>query len=272
MDTKVEKVPVSVIIPCYCCDDTIERAVESVIRQTVLPAEILLVNDASPDDGRTLAALNRLQKCYGDKTSIEIIHLENNCGPSLTRNIGWERASQPFIAFLDADDAWHSRKIEIQYNWMKDYPEVALTGHPCFMNESGTELKLPTNWPARPISPLGLLFSNRIPTRSVMLKRELPYRFEPSKRYSEDYLLWLQIALDKCPVWRLELPLAYIYKANFGEKGLSAGLWQMEKGELDTYWRLCRGGSVPSFVGVWFMLWSLLKYLRRLVIKVMKQW
>ncbi len=50
-------VPVSVVIPCYCCEDTIERSVVSVMNQTGLPIEVILVDDASPDQGRTLSKL-----------------------------------------------------------------------------------------------------------------------------------------------------------------------------------------------------------------------
>jgi len=53
----VTEVPVSVVIPCYCCADTIGRAVESVMAQTILPAEMWLVEDGSEDGGRTIAVL-----------------------------------------------------------------------------------------------------------------------------------------------------------------------------------------------------------------------
>jgi len=124
-------VPVSVVIPCYCCEDTIERAVVSVMSQTALPGEVILVDDASPDHGRTLSKLQELQERFRDKTHIEIIALKNNSGPSVARNAGWGTATQPYIAFLDADDAWHTQKLEIQYEWMKEHPEIALTGHKC---------------------------------------------------------------------------------------------------------------------------------------------
>lgn len=57
-------VPVSVVIPCYCCEGTIERAVGSVMKQTALPVEIFLVDDASPDHGRTLNKLRQLQELF----------------------------------------------------------------------------------------------------------------------------------------------------------------------------------------------------------------
>ncbi len=56
-EAKLNRVPVSVVIPCYRCADTIERAMESVMAQTVAPTEVRLVEDGSGDDGRTLAML-----------------------------------------------------------------------------------------------------------------------------------------------------------------------------------------------------------------------
>ena len=119
-------VPVSVIVPCYCCAATIETAIESVARQTARPAEVILVDDASGDD--TVAALRRLHHRHGADW-MKVIRQEQNGGPSVARNAGWAMATQPYLAFLDADDSWHPRKVELQYGWMAAHPEVALTGH-----------------------------------------------------------------------------------------------------------------------------------------------
>ncbi|MCR4303908.1 MAG: glycosyltransferase [Gallionella sp.] len=259
--------PVSVIIPCYRCADTIERAVESVIVQTLPPKEILLVEDCSDDKGVALASMSRLQQNFQGKASIRIIPLKKNSGPGGARNVGWDEAQQPYLAFLDADDSWHPRKLEIQYQWMESHPEVALTGHPSVLIESGKSIPvLPEQLKARPISGYSLLISNCFPTRSVMLRREIAYRFDPAKRYAEDYLLWLRIVLGGKSAWLLELPLAYSYKADFGAKGLTGNLWKMEIGELDTYRRVCKDGMIPRTVHLGLSLLSLLKYLRRLIL------
>lgn len=265
-----KRVPVSVIIPCYRCVDTIERAVASVVAQTRPPQELILVDDASPDG--TLDVLKKLRSRIGSEW-VKIIALQENSGPSVARNTGWDAATQPYIAFLDADDSWHPKKLEIQYGWMAENPSVALTGHPCIWVRSQLpDSGLPEDWQAKRIRPLLLLLSNRLPTRSVMLRRDLPYRFEPQKRHSEDYLLWLQIALDGRPIWRLELPLAYIYKAPFGEGGLSAELWKMEKGQLDTFFRLRSEGRLGWITTLAISVYSLLKYLCRLIIVYVRKY
>ena len=270
-------VPVSVVIPCYCCEDTIERAVVSVMSQTALPGEVILVDDASPDHGRTLSKLQELQERFRDKAHLEIIALKNNGGPSVARNAGWEAATQPYIAFLDADDAWHPQKLEIQYRWMKEHPEVALTGHKCvWVKESDGQPKIEvaTNvkgYDVKYIKTCSLLRSNHFSTRSVMLKKDLPFRFEPQKRHSEDYFLWLRIAMSGYQCAVLDKPLAYVYKAPYGEDGLSADLWAMEKGELDTYFRLYKERYINFSSLLFLNLYSVVKFCRRVVIVYLRK-
>jgi glycosyltransferase involved in cell wall biosynthesis len=236
------------------------------MEQTILPAETFLIDDGSCDDGKTVALLHELMRRYKEKTTIQVIQSKENQGPSVARNIGWESASQPFLAFLDADDAWHPKKLEIQYTWMQEHPEVALTGHSSlWVRKEKLHSPLPNEWSAWKVTARHLLLSNHFLTRCVMIHREIPFRFDPTKRYSEDYLLWLKIVLAGYPAWRLELPLAFTYKADFGSAGLTGHLWRMEKGELETYWQIYRDKRVSSITMMGLILLSLGKYFRRLL-------
>lgn len=258
--------PVSVIVPCYRCADTIQRAVDSVIGQTMPAAELLLVEDCSNDAGATLAALYRLQQRH-PQADIRVVPQEKNSGPGGARNAGWNIARQPYLVFLDADDSWHPKKLELQYGWMAAHPEVDMTGHAtvCISPEEMPPA-LEDSFVAYPVSGRSLLVSNRFPTRSVMLKREITNRFDPVKRYSEDYLLWLMIVLSGRPAWFLESPLACSYKADFGAEGLTGNLWKMEKGEIDTYRRIGRDGMISSVTFIVLAAFSLLKFSRRVVL------
>lgn len=253
--------PVSTIIPCYRCADTIDRAVSSVVRQVCKPAELILVDDASNDG--TLEKLRAYESRYGADW-VKVIALKRNGGPSMARNEGWDAATQPYIAFLDADDAWHPRKLLIQYQWMSSHPSVALTGHAWLWVRSAMPgVDLPQEWRTWQVSPRTLLLSNRLSTPTIMLRRDLPNRFDVTKRYSEDYLLWLEIVLAGHAAFFIDLPLAYVFKAPYGESGLSARLWEMELGELDTYRKLAAAGMITR-TSLWFLYsWSMLKFLRR---------
>lgn len=264
-----QTVSVSVIIPCYRCGDTIERALGSVIAQTVRPTELILVDDASSDE--TLNKLYQLQACYG-RDWIKVVPLNEHNGPSMARNIGWEHATQEYIAFLDADDTWHPQKLEIQYNWMVNHPDVGLSGHLCpWLTDAEHTSSLPIACKAWQVKKWSLLLSNRFLTSSVMLKRALEFRFAPNERHSEDYLLWNQIVLSGCKAYYLEMPLAYLHKAPYGARGLSGQLWRMERGELETYRKLRneRLISCPTFVGL--SAFSMAKYIRRLVISQLRR-
>ena len=94
------KFSVSVIIPVYNCESFIEKAIESVLLQPEV-FEIIVVNDGSTDD--SLSLIEALQK---EDDRIKIYHHKNavNKGRSATRNLGIQKATGNYIAFLDADD------------------------------------------------------------------------------------------------------------------------------------------------------------------------
>ena len=260
--------PVSVIIPCYRCAVTIERAVDSVLNQTQVPEEIILVDDFSDDGSATISYLKNLKQKY-QKFNIQILSLEKNQGPGSARNEAWKIASQPYIAFLDADDSWYPNKLELQYSWMKSHPEVLLTAHSSiqlFNDSHQKQFNHCKNF--YPLNVIKLLFFNCIPTRSVMLKREIQYRFSPGKRYAEDYLLWLSIALDRHPIYFLGLPLSYSYKNEFGDSGLSSHMWQMEMGELNNYFLLFKTNKMSFFLFFTCSAYSLIKYIRRSLVRL----
>ncbi len=254
---------ISVIIPCYRCADTIGRALSSVSQQTRSVNEVILVEDCSDDGGATLAELHTLQDLH-KALAIQILALEKNVGPGAARNAGWALATGDYLAFLDADDSWHPAKIEIQTNWMQAHPDAVLCSGLSVHLLSGDRPQALTRTPiARRVSGFNLLLRNCFPTRTVMLRRDIAFRFDPVKRSAEDYLLWLTIVLSGMPAYAMDLPLAYSYKAEYGAGGLTANLWKMEKGVMDTYRRICRDGYVSSLTSYALIAFSFLKFVRR---------
>lgn len=258
-----EIAPVSVVIPCFRCGRTIGRALASVMQQSQIPAEVILVDDASGDD--TWRVLTELAQA--DPGWIKLIRLNENQGAASARNAGWAVASQPYIAFLDADDAWHPRKIEIQYTFMSANPDVALCGHG---HRLLTHSVLP-DWnvvqgDAKQITKWALLLSNRFVTPSTMLRRGLEQRFNEKQRYMEDHLLWLEIFFSGARVVKLSAELVAIYKPAFGASGLSAQFWLMERGELGNYWRLYQKQFIKGYQWLALAAYSVLKFVRRLIV------
>jgi glycosyltransferase involved in cell wall biosynthesis len=255
------RAPVSAVIPCFRCKETIRRAVVSVARQSLVPAELILIDDSSGDG--SLGLLTDLQREFGERW-VKVIALDRNSGPSGARNAGWDAASCKYIAFLDADDAWHPRKIEIQHAFMEAHPEVTLCGHGHRRLRDGDSLTTPLGHPGfHMISLAALLLSNRFVTPSAIVRRDIPLRFRPDRRRMEDHLLWIEIASEGLRVARLDEVLAFTFKAPVGAPGLSARPWDMRKAELANYWTLRGSGRLGLAATLALCAYSLAKHLIR---------
>lgn len=96
---------VSVIIPSYNRENTIVRAVNSVLNQTYKDIEVIVVDDCSKD--RTLELLSSIKD-----ERLKFFKLEKNSGACVARNFGIEKANGEFIAFQDSDDEWLPEKLK----------------------------------------------------------------------------------------------------------------------------------------------------------------
>lgn len=108
----------SVVIPLYNKEHTIERAIRSVLSQTVQDFEIIVVDDGSTDDGPQRAARIVDQR-------IRVIRQENQ-GVSAARNRGIAEAQYDLIAFLDADDEWMPTFLETIVRLVASFPQAAV--------------------------------------------------------------------------------------------------------------------------------------------------
>jgi glycosyltransferase involved in cell wall biosynthesis len=256
---------VSVIIPCFRCAGTIARALSSVLDQTLPPGEIYLIDDYSNDSGETLGELFKLRDAH-PVANIQVLTLNENIGPGGARNVGWATATKTYVAFLDSDDTWHPHKLELQLRWMEAHPEVSLTAaqtKPIRPGESPK--KIDDAFTANLVSPSQLLFRNIFPTRTVMVRREIEFRFHPYKRYAEDYLLWLCIVLSGLQAYVLSVPLGFTYKDEVSSNRLSSRLWAMWLGEVDTYESLRKTGFISRGSSFICIIFSFLKFSVRLL-------
>ncbi len=234
--------PVSVVVPCYRCGDTIGDAVASIATQTRRPAEVLLVDDASGDD--TLDALQRVADAY-PAGWVKVIASSPNGGPSRARNLGWQQAVQPYIAFLDADDTWAPDKVAWQMAELERDPRIALIAHRMKVAPRGAA-PVPARRAVR-ASVIGrrrLLLNNPFPTASVILRRDLPFRFNERFRRVEDFLLWAQIGFSGYRCVKLNQVLAYWHKPTFGAAGLSGDLDAMHRAGKEVRRELLASGLV----------------------------
>lgn len=251
--------PVSVVIPMFNSATTIERALGSVAAQSLLPQEVIVVDDGSTDMSASI-----VEKWTNPLVSINLIKHPQNLGPSAGRNTGWARATQKYIAFLDADDAWHPEKLRIQTQLMQSDPKIALIGHQYDVGKNAQWTELPaTDLTVSTYSFRDFLIKNRLSTPTVMLRRELPHRFAADQRFAEDFRLWIEIVSEFGSASFINFPLTRLFKSTYGDSGLSSNLRSMYVGELHTFSSLRRDGLIKRPIMIVFMLWSTVKYLRR---------
>ena len=108
---------ISVIIPTWNRAERLANALQSVYAQRLPAAEVIVVDDGSSDDTRTLVRSRFLDSRY-------IYH--QNRGVSIARNTGIRAASGDWIALLDSDDCWLPDKLEQQCMQLRDRPEYKI--------------------------------------------------------------------------------------------------------------------------------------------------
>lgn len=106
---------ISVVIPAYYAQDTIARAIQSVLNQTRPADEIIVIDDGSSDNTAQAAG------SFGEKVTVI---RQTNAGASVARNKGIEASHGEWIAFLDADDEWLPDKLKLQSEQLQRHPRL----------------------------------------------------------------------------------------------------------------------------------------------------
>lgn len=193
---------VSIIMPTYNSVKYVLESVSSVIDQTYINWELIIVDDASNDS--TVLSLKEISR---QDERIKIIYLDVNSGSAVSRNTGIKLAKGDFIAFLDSDDIWLPNKLEKQINFMLlnnvDFSYSAYQKS----NEEGDVLG-DVNVPAK-VSYEDLLKVCSIGCLTAIYDvRRLGKIYMPLIRRRQDLGLWLRI-LRKVPfAYGLNEPLA----------------------------------------------------------------
>ncbi|MGB7149872.1 MAG: glycosyltransferase family A protein, partial [Terriglobales bacterium] len=118
---------ISVLIPAYNAAATIGPTLESVLAQTRPPDEIIVLDDGSTD--QTAKAV----EAYAPRVTL---HRQKNRGLGSSRNVLCKMAQGDLVAFLDSDDLWHPRYLEVQSGLVERFPDAGafFTGHTIFKN------------------------------------------------------------------------------------------------------------------------------------------
>ena len=220
---------VSVIIPVYNRADRIGRCLESVLSQTYRQLEIIVVDDGSTD--------NLVQMVKPVWNQIKLIHQEN-LGQGAARNTGVRVARGDWVAFLDPDDLWDPRKLEVQMNYLEQtgyewahnrtriIPEHELQQYfgDWFKGERSGKIAKQ------------LLNTNFICTSSVVVKKSIlidvgGFSEDRELQNFEDYELWLRIAA-LVPIGYVDEPLTFYTTDSLDNAQQESRLTQIKKNEL----------------------------------------
>lgn len=254
---------VSVVIPMFNNAHSILKALESVEAQTKKVHEVIIVNDGSLDNSAEVV------KNYMRTSALDIqLFNQVNSGPSKARNVGITKSTGDLIAFLDADDHWVPNKIESQVQVLNCFPKAGLVS--CNRNEEkfprflifgfGTLVRLPTKLH---------LIKNFCPTPTVIMRREIALKelFDESMRHLEDLDLWIRVSKKHdCYLYNKNFAFTGDGKPNFGHSGLSRNIFLMEMGELKCILKVRKDQFISNFEYLLFSTYSLIKFLRRVVI------
>jgi glycosyltransferase involved in cell wall biosynthesis len=229
---------VSVVIPTFNCVQYLPEAIESVFAQTHVPHEVIVV-----DDGSTDGTEEQLRNYAG---RIRFFRKENG-GVSTARNMALREATGDLIAFLDSDDVWHPRKLEMQVACLRKNPDVGLLGARMIdwpqqeFREIAEEMQ-EGKMIAIPFETLAV--KNVFITSTVVVRRSITEKvgeFDPTLRGPEDYDYWLR-CLQVTRTANLNLSLAgyRTVPGSLGQQAISmeAGMRRiLEKLEKADLWK-----------------------------------
>ncbi len=252
---------VTVIVPVLNGERTLQRALSSVLYQSLPVTKVIIINDNSTDGSK--AIIDDFQLRFIEK-NIEFVSVSNSAclGPGLARNLGIQRTYTRYIAFLDADDAWHKDKILLQYDFMERNLEYLMTCHSSLRpHETITKRDHDLYFKK-------LLFRNVVATRTVMLRTEPKLYFNSG--LSEDFELWLTILASGHRGRFLSSPVAHHFKPEFSKNGISGKLFVHEAWELGQLVKFLEGNPLNSLVIIMAVLFSLIKFFRRLAIRFVR--
>lgn len=255
---------ISVIIPLFNAEDSIEKALVSVANQTwIQEFEIIVINDGSTDSSQGVVE-NYIQN--NPSSIIQLINQENG-GVSNARNTGLKIPKGDYIAFLDADDEWYPEKIERQMQYLLDNT-LGIDFISC--RRKFHKILFPYQINKNNLAPISfrkLMIRNEVHPSTVVFKRAVLINagyFNDDQRYAEDVNYWLKIAQhNKMYILDEELIIAGDGKRTFGKSGLSANLNEMEKGfqkNLSEMLKLKRINVIEY--GIYFIFYKLKFILR----------
>lgn len=248
---------ISIVVPVYNAEKYIQTTIEMVKKQTYEDWELILVNDCSKD-----RSVDVIKSCMsGMEEKIRLVDKLQNEGAAKARNTGIEQARGRYIAFLDADDIWDKRKLEVQMAFMKKHDAAFVFSAYEFGDENGIPtgkaVRVPKTLTYKKALSRTVIFTSTVLLDTEKIDKKLIYMPDIG---SEDTATWWQILKSGITAYGLNEPLA-IYRRP--TSSLSS-----DKGKaIKRIWNLYKMvAGMNSFISFFYMLsWAIRATTRRVV-------
>lgn len=257
---------VSIIMPAYNVENYIEASIESVLNQTYINWELIIIDDGSVDKTASIC------KKFTDLDSRIIYIYQNNTKQAKARNNGINIAKGEILAFLDADDLWLPKKLELSLLHFNsgDFDLIFTDAYYSAdeqINISDPELErmgVPTKEYFGTDGIIAFIELNRIPMLTVLVKKTLVEKadfFDEEWILAEDYDLWLRLLKNKCVFKSVSLPLS-VYRTQGNSSTASDRLATeavlkslMKNFNADDIMKLSASTFVKSWIRRWISLY-----------------
>lgn len=204
-DAPLKSPEVTVLIGAFNSAATLDRAIDSILAQTVSELELLVIDDGSTDDSLLVAG-----RAATRDERVRVLQMDCNVGISRSLNEGLRAARAPFVAIQDADDYSAPNRLATQLAVLRGRPDVAVVGSRMLeMNPSGSEFQARTKFAAGEVDAVLMSF-NPIPNTSCCMRRDAVLAlggYDPRYRYAMEYDLWLRLA-ERWKLVSLDEPLS----------------------------------------------------------------
>lgn len=216
------KIKVSVVTPNYNGSSFLHSTIDSVIAQTFQDWEMIIVDDCSTDE-----SVDIINKYMEKDNRIKLIQLSCNSGAAVARNTAIQNAQGRYIAFLDGDDLWMPKKLEVQTKFMLEN-DVSFSYMSYFkVDRDGRSLGM-IDIPLR-IDYEDLLKTCSIGCLTAMYDTsKLGKQTMPLIRKRQDYGLWLKIIKKSSEAYGINIPLASyrVHSDSISSNKISAAKYQ----------------------------------------------
>jgi glycosyltransferase involved in cell wall biosynthesis len=244
-------------MPAYNSECFIEESIRSVLAQTFLSWELLVIDDCSADSTTQIVA-----RIAASDARIILLELSSNSGAAVARNFGISRARGRYLAFLDSDDLWYPYKLQSQLDFMRSVGATFCYSAYHTIDQDGYFLgrrRVP-----RQVTYYDLLKTCHIGCLTAIYDTQRFGKvFMPEIRKRQDLGLWLRLLRQEEYAHGLSQPLA---RYRIRKDSISANKWSAAKSTWDVY-RAVEGLTLPQAM-YYFAHYAVCGYIRHNLLRI----